>query len=83
MRERAVVAVSAALIFCALDAAPAWAQTWVGSESANWFDPDNWNPAVVPSAPNTVIIDVVTQSATVVSGTGADATAAGAWLAGE
>ncbi|HEX5175934.1 MAG TPA: hypothetical protein VFV83_02840, partial [Chthoniobacteraceae bacterium] len=30
--------------------------TWEGSESSNWFDPNNWTPAMVPGPNDTVVL---------------------------
>ena len=41
-----------------LVAAPTGVFTWDGSDSSDWFDPDNWTPTGVPGATDTAILNI-------------------------
>jgi outer membrane autotransporter protein len=43
-----------------LDVSFAAQRNWNGSASTDWFDPNNWTPAVLPDVPDDALIDIVT-----------------------
>jgi hypothetical protein len=75
-RRPLLATVSGAALGLALAAPslPAAAQTtWAGATSSDWRDPNNWNPAAVPTASDDVVLDTVTSNPTVVNAPGAAA----------
>ncbi|MCP3465935.1 autotransporter domain-containing protein [Bradyrhizobium sp. CCGUVB23] len=64
--KRLALLCSTALASAAFVAAPAYAQSWTGAASPDWFNAANWSPNGVPTAGGNVSIDTQTPNPAVV-----------------
>ncbi|HEV8431800.1 MAG TPA: Ig-like domain-containing protein [Thermoanaerobaculia bacterium] len=55
MRPYTLRAVAAALLLCPFLSVSAITRNWVGSVSSNWSEPNNWSPAGVPTAADSLV----------------------------